>query len=195
MDAAIETDNKKYTLEAYLSLEERSEEKHEYIRGKIIAISGATANHNLIAANIIVALKIALRNNEKKYYVMGSDMKIHIEAYQHVRYPDAVVICEKLSFFNNRKDIIINPLLIVEVLSESTAQIDRGKKFDEYQSIPSLKEYVLVRQDMPDILTFYREAPDLWRSQQVRKLEETIYLKSLSCSLALAEVYEGVEWT
>lgn len=195
MNAVVETDHKKYTIEAYLSLEERSEEKHEYINGKIIAMSGATANHNLIAANIIVAFKNALRNNEKKYYVMGSDMKIYIEAYQHVRYPDAVVICEKIEFFNNRKDIIINPLLIVEVLSESTSQIDRGKKFDEYQSIPSLKEYVLVRQDMPDVLTFYREAPDLWRSQQIRKLEEAIHLKSLSCSLASTEVYEGVEWT
>jgi Uma2 family endonuclease len=189
---AIPILEKTYTHDEYLALEERSEVKHEFINGKIIEMPGASAPHNLIAISMVTALKIALKNNPKKHFVMGSDIKIRIEPINQTRYPDAVVICDKLEFYKKRTDVITNPLLIVEVLSRSTEDFDPTLKFEEYKFLPSFQEYVLIHQDRPFVTTYFREAEELWRVHTTIGTTESIDLKSIDCQIALANIYEDI---
>lgn len=124
---------------------------------------------------------------------MDSNIKIQIDAFNHFVYPDAVVVCEKIQHYKNRKDVIVNPLLIVEVLSQSTKKYDRGEKFTEYRTLPSFKEYVLVEQTFPSVTTFYREAEDLWRTTDYRSIEDSIPLHSLNVAIAMKDMYEGAD--
>ncbi|MDX1941310.1 MAG: Uma2 family endonuclease [Saprospiraceae bacterium] len=189
---SIDVIEKIYTHDEYLALEERAEGKHEFVNGKIIEMSGASAPHNLIAMSIGSALKVALRGREKKHFVMGSDMKIRIEAINQTRYPDALVICDKLEFYKKRTDVITNPLLIVEVLSRSTEDFDRTLKFEEYKFLPSFKEYVLIHQDRPFVTTYFREEEELWRVHTTMGTTENIYFKSIDCQLNMADIYEDI---
>ncbi len=190
MTASANFKEKIYTVEEYLEMEERSQEKHEYYNGKIIKMPGATFNHNLVAINVATALKFALRQQSKKYLVLGSDMKIQIATLQSFVYPDAVVVFEKPTFYKNRKDVIINPLLIIEVLSKSTEQYDKGKKFDYYRTLPSFQEYVLLNQDKPFASVYHRETVDTWRIKDVK--EGLIDLESIGCQISLADIYEDI---
>ena len=182
-----------YAVEEYLQLEECAEDKHEYLNGKIDKMPGATGIHNIIVANVITALNIALKKREKKYIVIGSDMKIRIEAFNHIRYPDAVVVCEKLEYYGNRQDVIVNPLLIVEVLSDSTAEFDRGIKFEEYKTLSSFREYVLISQRMTYVTTYFREEDELWRIHNTTNPQDIVDLRSLECRLALQDIYEHID--
>ncbi|MEO6639497.1 MAG: Uma2 family endonuclease, partial [Ginsengibacter sp.] len=140
MEAFVENISKTYSIAEYLAMEENSVEKHEYYNGKIIKMSGGTYNHNLIASNIITTLNMLLEEKQQEYAVLGSDMKVYSPRILSFVYPDAVVVCEKPLFYEERKDIITNPLLIVEVLSPSTEDYDRKGKFFDYKQIPSFKE-------------------------------------------------------
>jgi Uma2 family endonuclease len=184
----------KYTLSDYFELEEAAEEKHEFLNGKIVDMPGGTGPHNLISANMITALKIALKPKQSTFLVMGSDMKIVIEAFNRVRYPDAVVVSEYLDYYGGRQDVITNPLLIVEVLSDGTEKVDRGPKFEEYKTLPSFKEYVLISQQLPYITTYFREEDDLWRIRSISDLGGSVFLRSLDCTLSLSDIYEHIDF-
>lgn len=189
------TQKRLFTVEEYLAFEESKQEKYEFHQGKLKKIPGGTLNHNKIAANIIFAIKQELRKSKRKYHVATSDMKIWIEAYNHIVYPDVVIICEKVEYYNNRKDIITNPLLIVEVLSSSTKNYDLSGKFEKYQTLSALKEYVLVEQTLPAVIAYHREEEDLWRVQRSHDLENgEIHLKSIDCKIALTDIYEMIDW-
>ena len=183
-----------YTIEEYLAMEEVALEKHEYVNGNIIKMPGGTIYHNLIAGNAITALNNALRKLPQKYFVMGSDMKVFIPQKKQIRYPDALVICEKIETVEGRKDVIINPLVIIEVLSDSTRKFDKTGKFELYQRIPSLKEYILIEQTYPEVTGFYREEKTLWRTQEVNKINEQFVFRALGIKIDLEEIYEGVEF-
>ncbi len=189
---AIAAQEKIYTLAEYLAKEERAVYKHEFINGKIIKMPGGTVNHNLISTRITTELNNILDEKEQTYYVFNSDMKIYIPEFEHIVYPDALVVCEKLEHLGNSKSIILNPLLIVEVLSPSTARHDRSTKFLEYKTIPSFCEYVLVRQDKAHITVSFREKPNVWVDTFAENIEEKIFLKSLQCDLNLKKVYKGI---
>jgi Uma2 family endonuclease len=120
-------------------------------------------------------------------------MKVHIPEDNSFFYPDALVICEKPLFYSNRKDVIINPLVIVKVLSTSTEDYDRGTKFDKYSSIDSFKEYILIHQSRYEITSFFREESDLWRKTTFRGLDAELYIKALLLSVEIKEIYDGVE--
>ena len=179
-----------YTLEEYLEMEEKSEDRHAYHDGKIIKMAGGTIKHNLIVANIIHELKMVLDENDEAY-VFGSDQKIFIPKYNFYFYPDAVVVSEE-PIVTAKGYAITNPILIVEVLSPSTEDYDRGKKFIDYTSIPSFKEYVLIRQDAPEIQTFFREEDDLWRKSETEGLDQSVFFKSLNISILLSRIYKKV---
>lgn len=179
-----------YTEEDYLVLEASAQEKHEYYDGKIITMPGGTLNHNLIAANVLLAIKLALRQLNKKCLVLGSDMKIRIAEENLFVYPDAVVICDQPVFYKDRKDVITNPLLIVEVLSKSTEEYDRGVKFDYYRTLPSFQEYVLLSQNKPRASVYHRESVDTWRIINV--IEGAIHLQSIGCDILLEDIYEDI---
>ncbi len=183
-----------FSKEEYLSISEQSLEKLEYYDGKILPMPGGTATHNEICANAIFAIKTALKKSKKKYRLYTSDMKIQIEKQNRFVYPDAVVVCEVPEFYNGRKDIIVNPVLIVEVLSPGTEEYDRNGKFESYRYLPSFIEYVNISQNRIDISTFFKEEKDLWRTTDYESIDDTIPLKSIGCEISMKDIYDGIEF-
>ncbi len=194
MQTTFETEEKIYTAEEYLAMEEHSPEKHEFYNGKIIPMPGGTATHNLIGANVVTAINIALDQQAADFLVFNSDMKIHISRLGSFVYPDAVVVCERIELYRGRKDVIINPLLIVEVASPSIATYDRGNKFRHYKSLPSFKEYVIVEQEMPYVFASFKTAENTWIDTEITALDQYIRLQSINCSIDLKRIYKHVQF-
>lgn len=190
----VQAQEKLYTIEEYLALEEKAETKHEFDNGKIIEMPGAKFNHNAIIAAIIFTLMTELRSKQKNCIVLSESMKIQIPAVDSFVYPDVTVLCEKPQFYADREDVLMNPLLIVEVLSESTANYDREEKFEKYTTLPSIREYVLVSQDKPFVEAFYLHDPEneLWKISHASKLEATVHLHSVDVTLKLEDIYKQV---
>lgn len=186
--------HQKYTLEEYLHQEEKAAAKHFFENGKIIPMPGGTAKHNEISANAITALAIAVRTLQNKFRVYSSDMKIWIPKRNAVLYPDALVIAQSPVFYGSRKDIIINPLLIVEVLSPGTEDYDRGSKFIDYCTIPTFQEYLLLRQDEALAHLATRQSEDTWRMSDYTGLEASIRLESIACSIQMADLYYNIDF-
>ena len=200
MTASFETSRKsKYvgpkrrTVEAYFKAEDKSEEKHEFFNGYIRKMAGATLNHNLLAQRVATLIDNYIEEQELDFFVSTSDTKIRIEAENKVVYPDAVVICAKPIFYLNRKDTITNPLIVIEVLSHSTEDFDRVMKFDYYRTIPSFKEYVLVRQDRKMLSVYSKQADNTWLLRDFETSDAL--LEALhGCSLSLDRLYRGIEF-
>jgi Uma2 family endonuclease len=182
------------TLREYVLWEAKRDEKYEYHNGKIVKMPYARGPHNEITMNIAAAIKIAVKGHEKKYRVLSGDQKIYLPEINHGVYPDAVVVCEAPEFWDDDTLLLVNPLLIVEVLSKSTQKYDREGKFDLYKTRPSFEEYVLVRQDTCEVETRYREEPGLWRETVVTDPNGSVFLKSLGCSISVADIYENIEF-
>lgn len=190
-DAADPAQSTFVTLEDYRSLAEAAEERLEYRNGEIFVVSGGSHAHSLIAANIIIFLGINLRDTD--FQICGSDMRIWIPEFNCGTYADALVINGEPEFNDNRTDEILNPILIVEVLSPSTQGYDRGEKFRKYRSISSLREYLLISQSEPYIEHYSRsENADIWQLQISDRLEQKITLTSLSTEVPLTEIYRRV---
>ena len=176
------------TPEEYLALERKAEFKSEYIDGVVYAFAGGSKRHNLIVANIIIALGSQLKGRPCKVY--PSDLKIRTPNSKRFFYPDVSVVCGEVEFADDKRDVILNPTLIVEVSSESTAAFDRGKKFLSYQQISSLQEYLLVSQDEILVEGYARQGSDRWLYTKVTGLEGRCTLSSIECDLALKDVYD-----
>lgn len=188
------TTKKLYTLEEYLLREEISLTKNEYFNGKIIPMAGGKYNHNQIAAQISSALIVALKGLEKKYKVCNSDQKVYIASDNIGVYPDAIVICEKPEFWQGRKDLVTNPIVIVEVLSKSTAAYDKGGKFLLYQKLPSFKEYILIEQDFTYVESWCQIKENTWEKTFENKLDAQLEIRSLGISVSLSDIYDDVEF-
>ena len=179
---------KKWTVEEYLAFERSSEEKHEYYAGEIFAMSGASREHNLIVTNTVVSLGGQLSNKPCEVY--PSDMRVKINSIKYT-YPDVTVVCGEPRFANGEFDTLLNPTVIVEVLSDSTENYDRGKKFEHYRTLDSLQEYVLIAQD--EIHTeHYIRANNKWVLTEAKSIEASVELSSINCTLSLADVYRKV---
>ncbi len=178
-----------YSEAEYFEIDDASFNRLEYVHGEIRAMSGGTADHSTIAANLIRALGNAL--TPKGCRVFGSDMKVHTNASVNT-FPDISVVCGPPTFYQGRKDIYTNPLLIIEVLSRSTEAYDQGDKFRSYQTLPSLTDYLLVAQDEARVLLYTRRG-DLWHSRAVPGLGSTVHLPSVNVTLSLSDVYTLVE--
>ena len=183
---------RRVSLETYLDKEASFLEKHEFYNGKIVRMPGAKAVHNQIAAQFTSALIVSLEDIKPNHIIYNSDMKIYIPLFNHAVYPDAVVVCEAPEYWNGREDIILNPILVVEVLSNSTEDYDRGNKFMKYKTLDSFKEYVLVRQDKYQVETWHRELPGLWRETIEEDKTKDIKLASLGISISLSKIYKNV---
>ena len=182
-----------FTIEEYLELEAHSLTKHEYHNGKIIEMAGGTTTHNQLALIVGAEILMAVRNQDKIFQVYNSDMKIWVEVINRFLYPDAVAVALKPEYYNNRRDIITNPLLIVEVTSASTQGYDTNSKFSYYRSIPSFSEYLLVSQEQHHVSRFFREAPDLWRTSDYYNMEDMIPLQSMGMEIPMLSIYKGVD--
>jgi Uma2 family endonuclease len=179
---------KVWTVEEYLELEHTSEEKHEYLDGHIYLMAGASRKHLLISGNIYASLHAQLRKRPCEIY--QSDMRV--KADRLYTYPDIVVVCDTPQFIGEAPGTLINPILIVEVLSPSTEGSDRRKKFQDYRALESLQEYLLVEQDSHQIEHYIRQKDGQWLLSDAVELEKVLELPSIGCTLALADVYEKV---
>ena len=186
--AAVQTH---LTPEEYLALERKADTKHEYLRGEIIGMSGASFAHNIITANITTALNNQL--SESDCIVVASDMRVRTHPEASYFYPDVLVVCDQPRFEDSTFDILLNPSVLVEVLSPSTETYDRGEKFKHYQQLTSLREYLLVSQEEVCI-ELYRRQETRWKLIEFRSLEDVLSLASIDCALTLSDIYNRIEF-
>src|SRR2546423_5499483 len=177
--------------EEYLAIERKSEIRHEYFAGEMFAMVGAGKRHNLITANIIRILGNQLL--ERPCNVYPSDMRVKVSATGKYTYPDVVVACEEEKFEDVENDTLLNPVVVIEVLSESTEAYDRGKKFEQYQNIESLTEYLLVAQEPLRIEQYVRQSNREWRYSEYHNAEDVVKVGVIGCELTLKDVYAKVE--
>ncbi|MDZ4720979.1 MAG: Uma2 family endonuclease [Roseiflexaceae bacterium] len=175
----------------YLEFERASTSKHEYIAGDIVAMTGASEQHNLIASNVTAALHPQLRGRACRIY--PSDMRLKVVQTGLNTYPDLTIVCGPSQFsVPTRRDTLINPTVIIEILSPSTERYDRGLKFQNYRTIPSLQEYLLIAQDAPHIERFARNEANQWVFADAVGIDATLEIPSISALLMLSDVYEQV---
>lgn len=192
MVAKSKTEEIKYSIEKYLELEENSQFRNEYLDGEIKLMTGGTPNHNDITGNFYTFLKLALRG--KNYKVFMSDLRLWIPQYNVYTYPDLLVTNGKPILQHNRNDTVINPLLIVEVLSKSTKNYDRGDKFDYYRSIPEFAEYILVDQYRYDVKQFAKADDGRWWLNEYQNQSDSFSLVTLNCEIKLRDIYEEIDF-
>ena len=179
------------TPEDYLAIERSAEFKSEYFDGEIFAMAGASRAHNSIVLNTGSEIRQHLKNRSCKAYV--NDMRVKVNPTGLYAYPDVIVVCGKEQFEDTHLDTLLNPTLIIEVLSDSTEAYDRGRKFEHYRHLDSLVEYVLIAQQRPHVESFRRQSDQHWLLTECSGLDATLRLQSIDCDLALAEIYAKVE--
>ena len=178
--------------EDYLALERRGEGKHEYLAGQLVAMVGASFRHNLIQTRVLASLYQQLRGRPCE--VTPSDLRIAIGALGIYTYPDVTVVCGEPQFEDAEQDTLLNPTLLVEILSPSTESYDRGEKFERYRLIPTFREYLLVAQDQPIVERYLRQPDNRWLLANFEQLSDVIALDAIGFTLALADVYAGIKF-
>lgn len=178
------------TPEEYLTFERKATTKHEYVNGHIIAMSGASFAHNFITTNVAVHLSVQLMDGE--YRVATSDMRVKAIQTDSYFYPDVVVVCGEPRAEDDTFDTLLNPTLIVEILSPSTETYDKGEKFEHYQQIASLKDYILISQDEVHVAHYCRQGSG-WLQTEFAEPQDVLSLRSIDCELRLQDVYRRVE--
>ncbi len=183
----------KLTPEEYLEIERKAEYKSEYFGGEVFAMAGAKRRHNVIAWNIGGELRQHLKGENCEAY--PADMRVFVPQTGLYTYPDLVVVCGEPQFQDNAFDTLLNPILIIEVLSDTTETYDRGKKFQHYRSIESLQEYILVSQDEARIEKYVKRGDGFWLLSEAVGLDSEIEFASIECRIALAEVYDKIDFS
>jgi Uma2 family endonuclease len=180
------------TPEQYLEIERQAERKSEYWQGEMFAMAGAGEPHNLVVMNIAAQIHSQLRSGDCRTY--ANDMRVRVSVTGLYTYPDIVVVCGVPQFLDGRRDTLLNPTLIVEVLSPSTEAYDRGRKFEHYQSVDSLKQYLLVASERVHADLYTRQAGGQWLLTAAGSIEDTIDLESVGCRITLRDCYDKVEF-
>lgn len=184
----------KMSEDEFLAIERKAETKSEFHDGEMYAMSGAQRSHILITGNLLVAIHAQLRGRDCEVY--SNDMRVHIKETGSYTYPDIVSVCGEPRFHDDKFDTLLNPVLIIEVLSPSTEKFDRGRKFDHYSRVASLKEYVLVSQDQMQVDRYSRQDESMgWFFRRFRRPDEIVELESIGCAIPLSAIYERVELT
>jgi Uma2 family endonuclease len=185
-------EKKNFTPDEYLELEVNSAERHEYIDGEIILMTGGMPNHNTISGNFYATLNFALKR--QPYRVFITDQRLWIPRQRIYTYPDVMLIQGDLQLQEGRKDTVINPLMIAEVLSDSTEAYDRSGKFAAYRTIPSLQEYVLIDQYSLHVEQYYKTEPRKWIFSEYDGAEAILSLNSVAFEISLADLYDKVDF-
>lgn len=180
-----------YTIEEYLALDGQDGMKYEYLSGEVYLMAGATEPQIVVTGNIYASFHSQLRKRPCRAY--SNDMRVKTPTNQY-SYPDVTVVCGERSFTQDKIATLLNPTLIVEVLSDTTRDFDRGEKFLHYRTLTSLQEYVLVAPDTPRVEHHVRQADNRWLFSETTDIDATITLESIGCTLALADVYEQVSF-
>jgi Uma2 family endonuclease len=176
----------------YLEFERAAEYKSEFFDGEMFAMAGGTPQHSLIGANLVAEFRNRLKDKPCTAY--NADLRIKVEATGLYSYPDLSVVCGPLQFAQGTDDTVLNPTVLVEVLSDSTEAYDRGRKFENYRQIPGLREYLLVSQKEPRIEQFIRQPDGHWLLIEAAGMEKTLALPSLQITISLAEIFLKVEF-
>jgi Uma2 family endonuclease len=184
---------RRYTLEQYLKKEANSIHKHEFIDGQIIKMPYAKGPHNIISANMMAQLIFNLENLDSNYTVFSSDQKVYFPSLDAGVYADALAVCENPLYWDDEQLLLINPILVVEVLSKSTSKYDKTGKFDKYKTLESFREYVLIRQDECYAEVWFRESPGRWQETIITDITAKIPLQSVGISISMERVYRNVE--
>ena len=179
------------TPEEYLALERTAEYKSEYVAGEICAMAGASERHVSIVANLMYILVGQLKGRPCKTY--ANDLRLKVSPTGLYTYPDVLVVCGPPRFADEQQDTLLNPVVLIEVLSESTEAYDRGKKFDHYRALTSVSDYLLVSQDQHKIEHFVRQADNRWLFSAYTVLDDVVEITSIACALPLHDVYDKVE--
>jgi Uma2 family endonuclease len=166
------------------------EDRSEFVDGEVFAMTGASLDHSAIVSNVNREISIQLKDRPCQVY--ANDVKVLIRTANAGKYPDLVALCGEPELLDERRDVLLNPSLIVEVLSESTEAYDRGEKFALYRQLPSLQEYLLVAQDRVSVELYTRGTEGRWTLADYRAVSERVSLASIDCTLALSEVYDKV---
>lgn len=191
----------RYTVEEYLTMERAAEVRHEYFDGEIFEMAGESLAHGRICTNVVTELRTRLKG--RPCDVLSKDMKVQSGWMPRPRrmmkglfsYPDVVLVCGQPQFHDEYQDVLTNPNVIIEVLSEATEKFDRGAKFQRYRAhLPTLTDYVLIPQERPFIDHFNKREGEAWMLVSVTKLEDSLQLSSIDCALPLAEIYDRVEF-
>ena len=180
------------TPEEYLAKERKALTKSEYRNGQIYAMPGASRKHNLITVHILGELYVQLRDRSCEVY--PSDMRVKVSAAGLYTYPDVIVVCDEPRFDDTHFDTLLNPTVLIEVLSPSTAAYDRGDKFAAYQKLDSLREYVLISQDSVCVEHYLRQE-QAWDLTEFRALNDVFHLVSIGCALSLRAIYAKVQFS
>ena len=175
----------------YLAIERQAETKHEYVDGEVFAMAGASERHNLIVAHLVADLDAQMRGRPCRVY--PGDLRVAVSVDGPFYYPDVVAVCEQPRLLDAERDTLLNPAVVIEVLSPSTEAFDRGLKFAHYRAIDSLQEVVFVAQDAVRVEHFARRPDGQWLLSERSTLDATVELPSIACRLDLARVYDKVD--
>lgn len=192
-EPAIVYGKKKFTIGEYLQLEFADLQKYEYYNGEIFAMSGARVNHNIICVNLLALLSHKLKGKGCRPF--NSDQRIHISKNSLFTYPDVSIICEEIISLENDQQNILNPSVIIEVLSATTKNYDRGEKFKLYRDLESLKEYILVDSENIGIEAFRINTNAHWELEEYKTISESLTIATVELSFQLVDIYEGVKLT
>ncbi len=182
----------KISAQEYLSDERKSEPKNEFVDGIVIPMTGASLAHTIICMNVSALIWMHIR--EKDFTIHSNDLRVYGSQTNSYFYPDIVVIKGEAELTDEHFDTITNPLLIVEVLSESTEGYDRGNKFRAYREIDTLKEYVLISQDKPGIEIFLRNSENIWTLHEAHGLQKSIHFNTIDLNLSLSDIYYKINF-
>ncbi|MDB9510542.1 Uma2 family endonuclease [Kamptonema animale CS-326] len=188
-----QVETKTYTAEEYLEAEINSQDRHEFINGEIVLMTGGTPNHNEITSNFIVALKVALKG--KPYRTFITDQRLWVPQFNNYSYPDVMVVANPIELQSGRTDTITNPVLIAEVLSKGTKAYDRDEKFAGYRSIPSFQEYLLIDQYRVQVEQYSKTEANKWIFSEYSSIDDRLTLTSIPVEISLADLYENIELT
>lgn len=181
-----------YNADEYLALEESAEYRNQFYDGEIFAMAGASRKHNIAAGNIYANLHFQLRNRPCEIY--QNDMRVKVSENFYT-YPDIVIVCGEPQIERKHGENLLNPIVLIEVLSPSTEKFDRGEKARFYRLMPSLKEYVLVSQDKSYIEHFVRQENGGWLLTEVAEMTEVLPLPTISCELNLSDIYARIDFS
>jgi Uma2 family endonuclease len=192
-EALLDYTKMRYTVEEYLEMERASDVKHEYYRGEIFAMSGASDNHNWIYINVIGEIYTFLKGKPCRPY--GSDMRMHIPENTLYTYPDISIYCGDVITTDKEKDTALRPIVIIELLSPSTRTYDLGKKFELYKAIPTLKEYLLIDSERIGVKSWRMNAHNFWEPEEYKTLQDTVLIPTVGVSLSMKDIYDGVQFS
>lgn len=181
------------TPQEYLAYEREAATKSEYYAGEIFALAGASKKHSAIVPNLAYLLVGQLKGKSCEVFI--SDLRVKVSATGLYTYPDVVVVCGAPRFDDDQEDTLLNPTVIIEVLSKSTEAYDRGEKFAQYRTLESLSDYLLIAQDIARIEHFARQADGAWLFAERSGLDAAVVIRSIECQLSLADVYDKIELT